>query len=406
MQPPSQTVTEAVILAAGEGTRLRPLTYRRPKVLIHIVNKPFLEHQLQLLKDIGIRRVVLIVGYMREALEEWLLGKSLGIEVETRIQREAKGTGDAINTARGAVGGPFLALNGDVLLDRDSLARMVHATCTSVAAIHVKNPQDYGVFKVEGGYVAKVVEKAEKPPSNLANVGSYVFEADIFDRIDRTPPNPKRNEIEITDTLQSIIDDGFPVRCHEVQEWHELGKPWDVVTLNERLLGRTTHFVHPKSEILGRIDSNVSVGNGTFIGPDVEVLGPSVLGEGCRIDDGAVVGPFCSIGDRSTLSGCRVEGSIVMEDCEVLSGARVGHSVLAPKVSVGRGASINDREEGSKSIMLMIKGVQTCSGRSRLGAVLGDGCMIGEGAVVHAGIMLEPESRVPPRTTVDRSYAG
>ena len=397
-----RSVQEAVILAAGEGTRLRPLTYNRPKVLIPIINRPFLQHQLDLLASVGIKRITIIVGYMKEVLEDWLEHAiDIDMEVGTLLQKTARGTGDAINTARGAVDGPFLVMNGDVLLDRKSLADMVGACCTSVAAKRVENPQDYGVFKVKDGYVEEVVEKAEKPPSNLANVGSYVFEPDIFTRIDRTAPNPKRNEIEITDTLQGMIDSGLRIRCHLVNEWHELGKPWDVLNLNELFLQRAPQSTHSGSRIRGVTDDSVSVGENTVIDEDAKVVGPSIIGSNCRIEGNALVGPFCSVGDRSILDRCRVEGSVIMEECKIARKARIGYSILGPGSSIGVGVSILDRIAGHCSIDLKIKGRLAHSGRVRLGAILGDECVIGDYAMIHPGVMLDPRSDVAAKSLID-----
>jgi bifunctional UDP-N-acetylglucosamine pyrophosphorylase/glucosamine-1-phosphate N-acetyltransferase len=395
-------VREAVILAAGEGTRLRPLTYTRPKVLIPLLNKPFLGHQLQLLSEVGVRRAVVVIGHKRDVLEDWLSrGMDADVEVETRHQKEPKGTGDAISKAQGAISGTFLVLNGDILLDRPSLSRMTRKGETSVSAKRVDNPQDYGVFRVgDDGLVREVAEKVKNPPSNLANAGSYVFEPDVFDMIKRTPPNPKRGEIEITDTLQGMIDAGRAVRCHEVDEWHELGKPWDLLNLNETFLQRVPPQVETTARVEGRIDDRVSIGEDSVIEETARVIGPTVLGRGCRIEGNAEVGPFCSIGDGSVLSGCRVQGSVLMDGCEVREGANVSCSILGAGCCVGTGASLLDRDAKGGSVHLAIKGIPTDSGRHRLGAVLGDHCSIRRDAVIRAGASLDPGTSIPSGSVV------
>lgn len=392
-------VREAVILAAGEGTRLRPLTYRRPKVLIPLANRAFLGHQLDLLACVGMERVAIVAGYRKEVLEDWLVRNAPdGMDLRTCLQREARGTGDAINAARKAVSRPFLVLNGDVMLDRASLLRMAGASSMSVAAKRVPNPWDYGVFKTTRGYVDQVAEKAKKPPSDLANVGAYVFHPEIFDWIDRTPPNPKRREIEITDTLQSMIDAGVRVRCHRVREWYELGKPWDVIGLNEMFLRRT----------VGRMSGKTDLGPGIVVGPNslieatATVIGPSIIGRDCAIKGRAIVGPCCSVGDGSVIDGARVEGSVLMEGCRVEEGATVGHSVLGPHSFVGSRATLADRDPHGRSIQLRIKDKWLDSGRKRLGSVLGDGVVIGEEAFVHPGVMLDPDTRIAPKSLVAR----
>ncbi len=402
---PGRRVREAVVLAAGEGTRLRPLTYGRPKVLIPTANRAFLAHQLDLLADVGINRVVLVVGYMKEMVAEWVSRNARdGLEIILRIQKEQRGTGDAVNAARGSVEGPFLALNGDVLLDRDGLRKMVRAECTSVAAKRVANPRDYGVFEVEGRHVRRVVEKAENPPSDLANVGSYVFEPDIFDRIDRTPPNPKRNEIEITDTLQGIIDDGLPVRWFEVAHWHELGKTWDVIVLNELFLDELAKIAAtPGLRSVGR---QVYTGPHTVIDPRAKLIGPSVLGTGCRILGDCVIGPHSAVGEGCILSGCVVQGSVIMEECTIEEGARVLYAVLGRGCRIGKNAVLEDRDKTGRTVEVSIKGRRFDTGRTRLGPVLGDQSTIGAGATVRAGTLMAPRTHIGTGTMVERNAEG
>jgi len=388
---------EAVILAAGEGTRLRPLTYRRPKVLIPVANRAFLGHQLDLLASIGIRKVAIVAGYRKETLEDWLIHNApQGMDLRICLQKEARGTGDAINAARDAVGGRFIALNGDIMLDRASLLKMSGASGISVAAKRVPNPWDYGVFKTRRGHVLQVAEKAEKPPSDLANVGAYIFGPEVFGWIDRTPPNPKRNEIEITDTLQSMIDAGARVRCYLVREWYELGKPWDVIGLNEMFLRRTAAQRGAKIGF-GR---GVRVGEDSLIDATARIIGPSVIGRDCRIKGQALVGPCCSVGDGSVIDGARVEGSVLMEGCRVEQGATVGYSVLGPNSLVGARATLADHDRRGRTIRLRIKDRWLDSGRKRLGSMLGDGALIGEEAFVHAGAMLDPDTRIAPKSLV------
>ncbi len=383
-------VQEAIILAAGEGTRLRPLTYRRPKVLIPVAGSPFLDHQLHLLSSAGVRRVVLVVGHMKETLGEWVEGNPRqGMEIDLCVQKSARGTGDAINAARGKVAQRFMVINGDVLIDRESMVSILRSESQSVAAKRVGNPRDYGVFDTEGGRVTRVVEKADDPPSNLANVGVYVFDPDIFDRIDSTPPNPKRNEVEITDTLQGMIDSGEEILCHQVSKWYELGKPWDIPSLNEALLPRVVEG-SPGS----RGPDGVITGAGTEIEKGARVLGPSIIGRGCRISRGTVVGPFTSVGSSSVLDGCICEGSVIMDGCKIGRGSSISHSVLGPGCRIGLGVVVMDRHASGDTVRMEVKGSIMDSGRRKLGCVLGDGCILEDGSVLPPGALLDPGSLV------------
>ena len=388
-------VREAVILAAGQGTRLWPLTHCRPKPLIPVLNRPFLQHQLELMESCGIRRTVLIIGYMKEAIEDWLSTFQTRMQIITRVQREARGTGDAINTARGSVNGDFVVMNGDILLDRNGLMAMLESGSTSVAAKEVDNPQDFGVFEVKRDSVVGVVEKAENPPSNLANVGCYVFENEIFDRIDTTPPNPKRGEVEITDTLQGMVDEKLHIRCFRVSTWNELGKPWDVINLTETYIRGEAgegDFIRR-----GRGRAGVKLGNGTLIEGDSKVIGPSLVGRDCRIEGGAVVGPNCSVGNGTIIRGARILGSVIMDGCQLEPGARVEYSVLASGVVVERDVSLLSKNPDGSPVMLDIKGQPTNSGRTRLGSIIGDQSRIGSGTSLDPGTMLAPRTSVPAK---------
>ena len=200
---------KAVILAAGEGTRMRPLTRRCPKVMLPIGNKPLLQHVIERVKDAGVDHFILVIGYQGDTIiEHFGEGERFGVKIDYVIQQERLGTAHAIGTARSLIDERFLVLNGDVmvttaqvrtLLERDEVAVM--------AALEVDDPSQFGVLEVDGGLVVKLHEKPDKPPTNLANAGIYVFEPEVFGGIDKTPLSI-RDEYEITRTIQDMIDSG------------------------------------------------------------------------------------------------------------------------------------------------------------------------------------------------------
>jgi len=373
---------EAVILAAGEGTRLRPITYTRPKCLVPVANRPFLGHQIDLLERAGIRRIVVVVSHLREMVEGWIdsLGET-SLEISTCLQRSPRGTGDAIRSAESSVEGRFLVLNGDVLIDLESLSRLASQTTDCVTAKRVPNPKDYGVFQLDGERVTRVVEKAENPPSNLANVGCYSFDPEVFDWIDRTEPNPVRGEVEITDTIQQMIDAGRTVACLPVSEWNELGKLWDILNLNELLLERAAG---------GPGGEKSWIGGGSLVGDEVEIIPPVRIGRDCRIVGRSRIGPHTSIGDGCLLTDCTVEGSVLLDRCVVGQGSEIGYSVLGEGTVVEEGVVMLYRLPGESTISIEIKGVATDSARKRLGSVIGDRCRIRRGSRLEPGTTMDP----------------
>ncbi len=205
---------KAVILAAGEGSRMRPLTYTRPKVMLPIANKPILEHLLVEVVGAGIREFVLIVGYHDEQVRDYFgSGEKWGVKIDYLTQRQRLGTADAIKRLEGVVSGNFLVLNGDVIASKEDILSLVDQKNNTIGVIEVEDATALGVVEVSDGRVTGIYEKMTSPPSNLANAGMYVFTPEIFDAIARTQKSP-RGEYEITESLQLIIDGGQTVAYH------------------------------------------------------------------------------------------------------------------------------------------------------------------------------------------------
>lgn len=234
---------KAVILAAGKGTRMGPLTENRPKVMLPIANKPLLEHIIIRLKTAGITEFLIVVGYRKEKIiEHFEDGSRLGINIEYIGQQKQKGTADAIAASRNwreshsntGTNERFLVTNGDVLACSSDIKKLCNAKGDTVlAAKKVANPEEYGILYVKGGRVEKIIEKPKEPAfSNLANAGIYIFEPSIFDAIDNTNPSP-RGEYEITDSIQFLIDSGKKVSYVPLEKWQDIGFPWHLLEANE-----------------------------------------------------------------------------------------------------------------------------------------------------------------------------
>ncbi len=200
---------EALILAGGKGTRLRPLTDRLPKAMIEIAGKPLLEHIINGLKENGISDLVIVVHFLKEKIINYFgNGSKFGVKIKYALQENFLGTGNAVGTADGKITSEkFLVVNGDQLLDFSIIKKMItERDCNGVIlARKTKNPELYGVLKTEGKKVVKVVEKPKTFVSNLANAGVYIFPKEIFQAIKETELSP-RGEYEITDSIQILIN--------------------------------------------------------------------------------------------------------------------------------------------------------------------------------------------------------
>jgi glucose-1-phosphate thymidylyltransferase long form len=222
----------AVILGAGEGTRMRPLTYTRPKVMLPVLGIPIIEHIVNSCVEARIKHVIIVTGYKEESIRSHFHEAQHGAQIEFVTQEKQRGTADAIGQVRDLVDERFLALNGDSLvnpLTLKSLAETQKDSAVVIAAKRVKEPTNYGIIDVVGHAVLKITEKPGKPVSDLANLGIYAFNPMIFDAIAQIPKSA-RGEYEITDAIQLVIDQGDKVRYLDVREqWIDIGRPWDLL---------------------------------------------------------------------------------------------------------------------------------------------------------------------------------
>jgi UDP-N-acetylglucosamine diphosphorylase/glucosamine-1-phosphate N-acetyltransferase len=280
---------KAVILAAGEGHRMRPLTSHRPKVMLPIANKPIVEHLLIEAKAAGIGEFIFVVGYCDEQVREYFgSGEKWGVSVTYSEQRKQLGTADAIRNVEGAVEGNFLVINGDVIIGRDDIKRLKSKKHNTMSVIEVKDPRGLGMVELSGGKVVNIYEKTATPPSLMANTGLYLFTQEIFEAISRTEKSP-RGEYEITDSLQLLMGTASGLHYQEIKSWLDLSYPWDLLRANESMLAGL------EPQHLGTVEENVVLKGAVAIGKDTVIKsgsyieGPVVIGEGCAI------GPNCYI---------------------------------------------------------------------------------------------------------------
>ncbi|MBA7693905.1 Bifunctional protein GlmU [subsurface metagenome] len=227
---------KAVILAAGEGSRMRPLTYTRPKVMLTIANKPILEHLLIEARSAGIEEFILIVGYHDEQIRNHFgNGEKWRVNIDYCTQRKQLGTADAVRMVEGMVNGHFLMMNGDIIVNHQDIKSITNGKDNTMSLVEVENTEDLGMVEISKDKVVRIHEKVGKPPSNLANAGLYLFTPEIFTAISKTSTSP-RGEYEITDSLQVLIDQGHRVSYQTVSYWLDFSYPWDLLTSVPSLL--------------------------------------------------------------------------------------------------------------------------------------------------------------------------
>jgi glucose-1-phosphate thymidylyltransferase len=333
-------IRKALILAAGKGIRLRPLTYSMPKHIIPLANQPIISHIIRKLVNLGITDLGIIVGYKQELIKEELGdGSQFGAKIEYIIQHEPKGLAHAVKMGKDFVGAdPFMVFLGDNILEDDLTHFMdlynKENPDSMVLLKEVDEPQRFGIAILQEGNLVKVVEKPKDPPSNLAIAGVYIFDQRIFKAIDQLGPS-WRGEYEITDAIQGLIDQNLVVKGEVLQgKWLDTGKPDDLIEGNKFLIQRLKGW-----HIYGDIDEESEIENSVYIGKggmvrNSKIVGPVVIGKNCKIENSEIL-PDTSVGDDAILRDVTVENSLIMRGCVLENiGGKVKESILGKEVKL------------------------------------------------------------------------
>ncbi len=332
---------KALILSGGKGTRLRPITHTGAKQLVPVANKPILFYGVEAIRDAGITDVGIIVGdtekEIRAALGD---GSAFGVRT-TYIRQEAPlGLAHAVKVAREFMrDDSFVMYLGDNLI-LDGITPLVREferdrPNSQILLAHVPNPQEFGVAELDGTKVKRLTEKPKEPRSDLALVGVYMFDSSIFDAVNAIKPS-FRNELEITDAIQNLIDTGKEVNCHIISGWwKDTGKLEDMLEANRMVLSRAKRRVSGKLDGASRTEGEVIVGAGTVVEHSI-LRGPLIIGDRCVIKN-SYVGPFTSIYDDVTIRNSEVEHSIILERCTIQDiPVRIEASLIGKEVRIQR----------------------------------------------------------------------
>ncbi|MCE7698962.1 MAG: NTP transferase domain-containing protein, partial [Methanobacterium paludis] len=282
---------KAVILTAGEGTRMRPLTITRPKTMLKVGGKPILQYNVEALRDAGVKDISMVVGYHEDVIKEHFKdGSDLGVNITYLTQKERLGTAHAIGKASNIVDEEFIVLNGDIIVDPELINSLIgrynHGDASSILVLtEVEDPSPFGVVELEGDRITNIIEKPtpEEAPSNLINAGIYIFNPLIFDAIEKTEKSP-RGEYEITDSLLiQIRENRGVVGFKSKNKWIDIGRPWELLDVNEHFLKDLETKIEGEVEEGATIHGPVHLGKGSIIRSGSHIMGPVYIGENCDI---------------------------------------------------------------------------------------------------------------------------
>jgi len=387
---------EGVVLAAGEGKRMRPLTARRPKVMLPLANRPMMEHLVCAARDAGITDFVFVVGYgEREIRSHFGDGSELGINIRYAPQRQQHGTADAVRSVRDLVSEPFLLLNGDMILKNTDIADLCRCKIPCMGISTTDHPGDYGTVMVENDLVISLEEKSKNPKSDLINAGAYLFSSDIFDAVDRVRIS-SRGELELTDALFEFIAKK-ELSAHRLSYWIDVGNPWDMLDANLTLMSTLP------SESKGIVEEGVSligivvIGEGSVVKSGTYIEGPCIIGKNCRIGPHAYIRGSTSIGDDCHIGHCtELKNSIIMKGTKIPHFNYIGDSVIGAGCNFGAGTKIANLRHDHATVRVCGKDTR----RKKFGAVIGDGVQFGINCSINVGSMIGSNAQFAPGTYI------
>ncbi|MCK5562151.1 MAG: NTP transferase domain-containing protein [Thermoplasmata archaeon] len=404
---------KAVILTAGEGTRLRPLTLSRAKGMIPIANRPILEYVIQALADNGIRDIIMVVGYKKERIMTYFEdGKKFKVKIKYVEQRKQLGTAHALKQAEKYIDSRFLVLPGDNIIESEGISTLLKPTKkkwdASILITECETPSKYGVVGMDGKRVKTIVEKPmisgdfehtgmpsilsfalwqhqEKSLSNYISTGICNFPPEVFKIIDVVANEEKYG---LTDVVLEMIAKGNNIRGVMTDTWADAVYPWDLLNMNAVALG------HAKSLKSGKLESNVmikppvEIGEDTTIHANSYIVGPVIIGKGCEIGPNACIYPSTSIGDNVTIEPfTELKNDVIMNDVRIGSSSMISHSVIGSGTNLG---SNFVAESSVEEVQLK----DTLQELRHIGTIIGENCVIGHNVVALPGTVIGANCKV------------
>jgi len=396
-------IEDALILAAGKGTRMWPLTENNPKPLLPIGGLPIIERQIYELKKVGVKNIHILIGYqMKDISDKLKNGNKYKVNINYITQEEQKGTGHAVGLANGVINDRFYCINGDMVINAENLKNLNQDEKNlAMMVTEVEDCSNFGVVESQNDYLISIVEKGMKGKGTI-NAGSYIFDNRIFEAIDGINKSI-RGEYELTDALQSIAESIRTVNHNGF--WKDIGSPWDLITANEN------YMEDINEEIQGIIEENVTIkgklylGKKSIIKAGTYIEGPVWIGEDCVIGPNAYLRKGTMLcGSNKVGASSEVKNSILMKGAKAPHHNYVGDSIIGNNSNLGSGTKIANLRLDKKNIKVIHQGKRNDSGRRKLGAIIGDNVNTGINTSINAGTILGSNVRIGPNASVSGTY--
>lgn len=389
---------KCVILAAGEGTRMHPLTFTRPKVMLPLAGKPILEWNLMNARAAGLKEFIFVVSYKSEMVRDYFGdGKKWNVTITYVNQGKAMGTAHAIGITETFVH-DCVVMCGDTIFGTNDIKQIMKKGI-KIGLIYIENPTEYGIVELKGKHLVKIYEKMEQPFTNVVNAGIYHFNDSIFNHIRKTKKSP-RGEFEITDSINMLVRNDS-MEAVFLKEWRDVVYPWHLLEANEELLKKM------KPKIQGTIEKNVTmkgpvaVGKDTVVRSGAYIEGPVVIGTNSKVGPNCYIRPYTAIGNYCHIgNGCEVKNSIVMDHSNVPHLNYVGDSVIGQYCNLGAGTVVANLRLDKNNIPVVLNGKKLDSKRRKLGVIMGDNVQTGINAIINVGTMIGNDASIGLGATV------
>jgi len=383
---------KAVILAAGEGKRLRPFTETMPKVMLPVANKPLLEYVFDATRKSGIEEIVVVVGYKKEVIMEYFKDYK-DVKITYVIQDRQLGTAHALLQAKKHIKDSFIVLAGDNIIDTGSIAKLLKDQSEySLLIKEHPHPSKYGVVFIENRSIRRIVEKPKEDVGKYISTGIYKLPRSVFTDIEQCTSEGAH---ALSSVIQSLVDKGKHINTVLAKSWMDIVYPWDLISVNEVMIQGTSESTSGVIEKGVTLKGPVSVGKDTKIYSGCYIVGPVVIGDSCEIGPHACIFPSTSIGNNTVVHPfSEIRSSVIMDDVHIASNSHISHSVI------GKGCIIGDNFSTITAKVTIEIDDELKKIDTPIGAMIGEDCIIESHVVVDPGKIIGRKCRISPMTHI------
>ena len=379
---------KAVILAAGEGKRLRPFTETMPKVMLPVANKPLLEYVFDATRKSGIDEIVVVVGYKKEVIMEYFKDYK-DVKITYVIQDRQLGTAHALLQAKKHIKDSFIVLAGDNIIDPGSIVKLLKDQSEySLLIKEHPHPSKYGVVFIENRSIRRIVEKPKEDVGKYISTGIYKLPRSVFTDIEQCTSEGAH---ALSSVIQSLVDKGKHINTVLAKSWMDIVYPWDLISVNEVMIQGTAASTSGVIEKGVTLKGPVTIGKDTKIYSGCYIVGPVVIGDSCEIGPNACIFPSTSIGNNTVVHPfSEIRSSVIMDDVHIASNSHISHSVI------GKGCIIGDSFSTITGKTMIEVDNEFKRLETPIGAMVGEDCIIESHVVVDPGKIIGRKCKISP----------